>query len=69
MDAIQQYCDASSAAVQAVLAGNDLLCCSDYETQFPAVLAAAENGQIPEERIDQSVLRVLRWKEELELLE
>ena len=42
MDAIQQYCDASSAAVQAVLAGNDLLCCSDYETQFPAVLAAVE---------------------------
>ena len=69
MDAIQQYCDASSAAVQAVLAGNDLLCCSDYETQFPAVLAAVEGGQIPEERIDQSVLRVLRWKEELGLLE
>ena len=37
MDAIQDYCDASSAAVQAVLAGNDLLCCSDYETQVPAV--------------------------------
>ena len=51
MDAIRQYCDASSAAVQAVKAGNDLLCCSDYETQYPAVLAAVQNGEISEERI------------------
>lgn len=68
MDAIQQYCDSSSAAVQAVLAGNDLLCCSDYETQYPAVLSAVENGQISRERLEESVLRVLRWKQELGLL-
>lgn len=68
MDAIQEYCDSSSAAVQAVLAGNDLLCCSDYETQYPAVLAAVENGQISQERIEESVLRILRWKQELGLL-
>lgn len=68
MDAIQQYCDASSAAVQAVQAGNDLLCCSDYETQYPAVLAAVESGELSEERIEESALRVLRWKEELGLL-
>ena len=69
MDAIQDYCDASSAAVQAVLAGNDLLCCSDYETQVPAVLAAVEDGTISEERVEESALRVLRWKEELGLLQ
>lgn len=68
MDAIQQYCDASSAAVQAVQAGNDLLCCSDYETQYPAVLAAVESGELSEERIEESALRVLHWKEELGLL-
>ncbi len=68
MDAIQDYCDASSAAVQAVLAGNDLLCCSDYQTQYLAVLAAVEDGTISEERIDESVLRVLRWKAQLGLL-
>lgn len=68
MDAIQEYCDASSAAVQAVQAGNDLLCCSDYETQYPAVLAAVESGELSEERIEESALRVLRWKEELGLL-
>ena len=68
MDAIQEYCDASSAAVQAVQAGTDLLCCSDYETQYPAVLAAVESGELSEERIEESALRVLRWKEELGLL-
>lgn len=68
MDAIQEYCDASSAAVQAVQAGNDLLCCSDYETQYPAVLAAVESGELSEERIEESALRVLHWKEELGLL-
>ncbi|MGI6254997.1 MAG: glycoside hydrolase family 3 protein [Acutalibacter sp.] len=68
MDAIQKYCDASSAAVQAILAGNDFLCCSDYETQYPAVLAAVKSGQISQERIEESVLRILRWKEKLGLL-
>lgn len=68
MDAIQEYCDASSAAVQAVQAGNDLLCCSDYETQYPAVLTAVESGELSEKRIEESALRVLHWKEELGLL-
>ena len=68
MDAVQEYCDATSAAVQAVLAGNDLLCCSDYETQYPAVLAAVKSGQISLQRLEESVLRVLSWKEEMGLL-
>ena len=51
-----------------MLAGNDLLCCSDYETQVPAVLAAVENGTISEERVEESALRVLQWKEGLGLL-
>ncbi len=68
MGAIQEYCDASSAAVQAVIAGNDLLCCSDYETQYPAVLEAVKMGEISQERIDQSVRRILRWKVDLNLL-
>lgn len=69
MDAIQEYCGAGSAAVQAVLAGNDLLCCTDYQNQYPAVIAAVEDGEISEERIDESVRRILRWKRQLGLLE
>ncbi len=62
MDAIGDYCDGASAAVLAVLAGNDLLCCSDFQTQYAAVLAAAQNGTIPLQRIDEAVQRVLTWK-------
>ena len=69
MDAIGQFTDGESAAVLAVEAGNDLLCCTDFQQQLPAVLKAVQEGKISEARIDQSVRRVLRWKQSLGLLE
>ena len=68
MDAIGDFTDGETAAVLAVEAGNDLLCCTDFETQLPAVVAAVESGRISEERIDDSVRRILRWKLELGIL-
>ncbi|MGI6085277.1 MAG: glycoside hydrolase family 3 protein [Acetivibrionales bacterium] len=65
MDAIRNYTGDSEAAVLAVLAGNDLICCTNFEEQIPAVINAVEEGVISEEQIDQSVLRILRWKLEL----
>ena len=62
MDAIKQYAGVGDAAVKAVIAGNDLLCCSEYEIQVPAVIAAAKDGTITEDRIDDSVMRILEWK-------
>ena len=62
MDAISQYTQGQEAAVMAVIAGNDLLCCTDYETQYPAVVQAVRNGRISESRIDQSVARILLTK-------
>lgn len=62
MDAIRKYTHGQEAAVMAVMAGNDLLCCTDYETQYPAVVEAVKNGRIPEGRIDESVLRILNYK-------
>lgn len=62
MDAIRQYTYGEEAAVMAVMAGNDLLCCTDYETQYPAVLQAVKEGKITEERINESVLRILQTK-------
>lgn len=62
MGAITQYTQDRASAVQAVLAGNDLLCCSTYERQVPAVLDAVADGTISEERIEQSVRRVLSLK-------
>lgn len=68
MDAITQYTDGKTAAVQAVIAGNDLLICSDCEEQLPAVIAAVKDGTITEERLEESVLRVLIWKLSLGLI-
>ena len=69
MEAITDAYGAGEAAVLAVLAGNDLLCASEYVTQYEAVLAAVQDGRIPPERIDEAVCRVLLWKQELGLLD
>lgn len=62
MGAIRDYTGGEEAAVLAVLAGNDLLCCTDYKTQYAAVLKAVKSGRISEARIDESALRILRYK-------
>lgn len=67
MDAIVQFTGGSNPAVQAVLAGNDLICCADFESAAAAILAAVEEKIIPSEQIDASVLRILRWKRSLGL--
>lgn len=69
MDAIQDFTGKEAAAVTAVLAGNNMLCCTDFEVQIPAVIAAVADGRISEEQIDASVLRILKWKAELGLLQ
>lgn len=68
MAAVSEDTDAAVAAVSAVKSGNDLLCCSEPETQYSAVLAAVKNGDISEARIDESVRRILKWKQSLGLL-
>ena len=62
MEGVRQYASDDQVAVQAVLAGNDLLCCTDFETQYPAVLNAVQDGTISRQQIDQSVLRILMLK-------
>lgn len=68
MEGIRQFIPDKEAAVAAVLAGNDLLCCSSFESQIPAVLEALEKGEIDMETIDAAVERILRWKMELGLI-
>ncbi|WP_243109432.1 glycoside hydrolase family 3 protein [Anaerophilus nitritogenes] len=69
MDAIQQYTKAKQAAVVAVLSGNDMICCTDFEIQIPAVIEAVKNGTISESKIDESVIRILCWKLSLGIVE
>lgn len=68
MDAITDSYGAGEAAVLAVLAGNDLLCSTEYQVQYQAVLDAVNSGRISMELLDSAVTRVLRWKQDLGLL-
>ena len=68
MNAITLYTGDRASAVQAVISGNDLLCCTSYEKQVPAVLDAVRDGLISEARIDESVLRVLKLKADFGLI-
>lgn len=62
MDAVGDFVPDGQAAILAVQAGNDIVCCTDFEVQMPAVLEAVQNGEISVERIDESVLRILKCK-------
>lgn len=68
MQAITDRYGAAEAAVMAVLAGNDLLCSSEYALQYEAVLAAVLDGRIHLRVLNDAVRRVLQWKTELGLI-
>ena len=65
MQAITDRYGAAEAAVMAVQAGCDLLCSTEYVTQYAAVLAAVEEGRISGETLDAAVYRLLRWKQSM----
>ena len=68
MQAITDTYGAGEAAVLAVLAGNDLLCSSEYTVQYEAVLDAVLEGRIDIDTLNNAVRRVLQWKIDLGLL-
>jgi len=68
MDAVSKRYGVGEAAVQAVNAGADLLCSSQFEEQYRAVLKAVQSGEISQKRLNEAVLRVLNWKAALGLL-
>ena len=66
MLAISGVYGSGDAAVKAFLAGADIILMpADYEEAFDAVLAAVESGEISEERLEQSLRRILRMKADL----
>ncbi len=69
MAGITDYCTTGNAALEAILAGCDMLCCTNWDTQYAAVWAAVENGTISEERLEESAARVLRVKYDMGLWE
>lgn len=64
MAGVQGYAGNSrgNTAVQAILAGNDMLCLTQYSEELPAIHNAVQNGTIPKSRINASVKRILMMK-------
>lgn len=68
MQAITEQYGAGEAAVMAVLAGNDLLCSTEYAVQYQAVLQAVLDGRIDIDVLNSALRNVLEWKISLGLL-
>lgn len=68
MDGVRNFAGDAEVAVRAVEAGNDMLCCTNFWEQIPAVINAVNSGQINEERINESVLRILQLKMSLGII-
>ena len=63
MGAIRQQYGSAEAAVLALQAGVDLILMpSDFVSAYEGVLAALDAGELSEERINESVRRILRVK-------
>lgn len=66
---LQRYGSVGEIAVQAIRAGSDMLVTKDYRIQIPAVVHAVQVGELSRERIEESVLRILKLKIEMGLME
>lgn len=52
----------SDVAVKSILAGNDLIISTDYETDIRDIKNAINNGTLSEDIIDKLAMRVIAWK-------
>ena len=72
MAGVRQFVgDDAEEAVRAVEAGNDMLCTGAVlvKTQLPAVIDAVQSGRIPQEQLDESVMRILECKLEYGIID
>ncbi len=68
MKAVKKYFSTKQAVVLAVQAGNDMMMMSKYQEGIKGILEAVGDGEILESRIDESVRRILKWKQALGLI-
>ena len=54
--------DTKEATVKAVLAGNDLIITTDWESSMAGIKEATDNGRISSHLIDKLALRIISWK-------
>ncbi|RKJ29800.1 beta-N-acetylhexosaminidase, partial [Butyricicoccus sp. 1XD8-22] len=71
MEAIIDNFDIGDASVQSVKAGSDIVMVAHgFENAadiFESLKTAVENGELSEERIDESIIRILQLKEKYQL--
>lgn len=68
MAGLANFISQEEAGLKALQAGNDLVMSSSYQQQIPYVIQAVQNGTYSEEQLNESVRRVLTWKQQLGLL-
>ncbi|MDB0075776.1 glycoside hydrolase family 3 protein [Streptococcus gwangjuense] len=68
MAGLADFVSQDEATFQVIVAGDDLILGSSYQTQIPYLLKKISSGELTEERIDESVRRILTWKYDLGLL-
>ena len=66
---LQYASDKGELAVMAVKAGNDLLCTEGFDEEAAALIQAVKSGEISENAINRSVLRILELKLKLGVIE
>ena len=69
MDAVKSYVENGEAAVQAVLAGNDMIISSNFSEQKQEIINAINNKKIDESIINEAVRRILAWKYAYKIIE
>ncbi len=57
-----EYAEGRKPVVQAVLAGNDMILVRDYATAYSDILAAVNDGTIPEDMLKEACTRVIAYK-------
>lgn len=63
MGAVTDQYTSAQAAVKAILAGNDMILMPlDFKSAYAGILTAIEDGTISQERLDESLVRILRVK-------
>lgn len=68
-DVVTKYCNVNEAAIQAILNGSDMIVTEWSEEMYQALYRAVyEEYRISEERLMESVVRIIQWKMDMGLL-
>ena len=68
MQGLSQFVSQEEAAYQAIVAGIDWVMSSSYQIQIPTIIEKVKAGDISEQRLDESVKRILIMKQQAGLL-